>query len=122
MLRSKFFSADQVEAIVRDFRNAGLDPAEVAMMAFAEKITLNAYKIVQEDIDALRGHGFTDTDVLDIVLATAARNFVSKTLDAVGAQPDTVYMDLEQSLRETLTVGRAFGATPSGAPGYTNLD
>ena len=109
MLRSKFFSANQVEAIVRDFRNAGLDPAEVAMMAFAEKITLNAYKIVQEDIDALRAHGFTDADILDIVLTTAARNFVSKTLDAVGAEPDAAYMDLEPSLRESLTVGRPFG-------------
>ena len=79
------------------------------MMAFAEKITLNAYKVIPEDVDALRVHGFTDADILDIVLTTAARNFVSKTLDAVGAEPDAAYMDLEQPLRETLTVGRPFG-------------
>jgi AhpD family alkylhydroperoxidase len=42
VLRSKFFSAEQVEAIVRDYRSAGLLPAEVAMMAYAEKIVLNA--------------------------------------------------------------------------------
>ena len=51
MLRSRFFSAEQVEAIVRDYRNAGLEPAEVAMMAYAEKIVLNAYKVTPEEID-----------------------------------------------------------------------
>ena len=114
LLRSRFFSAEQIEAIVRDFRNAGLDPAEVAMMAFAEKLTLNAYKIVEEDIDRLRVHGFSDTDVADIALAAAARNFVSKFVDAVGAEPDMAYMDLEPSLRETLTVGRPFGVAGNG--------
>ncbi len=40
VLASKFFSAEQVEAIVQDYRHAGLEPAEVAMMAYAEKIVL----------------------------------------------------------------------------------
>ncbi len=110
VLRSRFFSAGQVEAIVRDFRNAGLDEAEVAMMAFAEKLTLNAYKIVPEDIDRLRALGFTDADITDIALTAAMRNFLSKFLDALGAEPDEVYLELEPSLREALTVGRPFGA------------
>ena len=109
MLRSKFFSAEQVEAIVRDYQNAGLDPAEVVMLAFAEKVTLNAYQVTPEDIEGLRAHGFTDADILDIVLATAARNFFSKSLDALGAEPDAAYMQLEESLRDTLAVGRPFG-------------
>ena len=88
MLRSKFFSAEQVEAIVQDYRHAGLEPAEVAMMAYAEKIILNAYKVTPEDIDGLRAHGFSDTDILDIALTAAARSFLSKVLDAVGAEPD----------------------------------
>lgn len=91
MLRSKFFSAEQVEAIVRDFRSAGLSPAEVAMMAFAQKVTEHAYRVTPDDVDGLRAHGFADTDILDIVLATAARNFFSKTLDALGAEPDAEY-------------------------------
>lgn len=109
MLRSKFFSAEQVEAIVRDYHNAGLEPAEVAMMAFAEKLTLNAYKITEKDIDELRAHGFTDAEILDIALAAAARNFFSKLLDAVGAEPDAEYLKLEKGLRKALAVGRPFG-------------
>jgi alkylhydroperoxidase family enzyme len=109
VLRSKFYSAEQVEAIVRDFRNAGLDPADVAMMAFAHKITLHAHRVTPEDIAELRSLGFIDEDILDIVLAAAARNFYSKALDALGAEPDEAYRELEPSLRKALSVGRSFG-------------
>ena len=110
MLRSQFFSAEQLEAIVQDYRHAGLEPAEVAMMAYAEKIILNAYKVTPEDIDGLRAHGFSDTDILDIALTAAARSFYSKVLDAVGSEPDEKYLDLQPELRRALSVGRPFGS------------
>ena len=78
-------------------------------MAFAEKLTLHAYKVTQEDIDELRRHGFSDGEILDVALAAAARNFFSKVLDAVAAEPDAAYLSLETDLRNTLTVGRPFG-------------
>jgi uncharacterized peroxidase-related enzyme len=111
LLRSKFFDAEQVEAIVRDYRNAGLEPAEVALMPFAEKITLHAYKITPQDIEDLRTHGFSDADILDIILAVAARNFWSKVTDAVGVEPHPEWLQktetlLGQELLQALTVGR----------------
>jgi uncharacterized peroxidase-related enzyme len=109
ILASKYFSAEQVEAMTRDYRTAGLEPAEVAMMAYAEKIVRNAYKVTPEDIDGLRAHGFSDTEILDIALVAAARSFLSKVTDAVGAEPDDWFMGLEPELRQTLTVGRPFG-------------
>ena len=109
MLRSSFFSAEQLEAIVQDYRNAGLEPAEVAMMAYTEKIILNAYKVTPEDIDGLRAHGFSDADILDIAMTAAARSFYSKTLDAIGAEPDEKFLDLQPELRQALSVGRPFG-------------
>ena len=120
MLRAKFFTPEQVEAIVRDYRNAGLSPAEVVMLAYAEKVTLNAYKVTQQDIDELRSHGFSDAEILDVALTATARNFFSKTLDAVGAEPDPEYLKLEDSLRQALAVGRPFGppghAAGAGSP------
>jgi uncharacterized peroxidase-related enzyme len=109
VLRSRFFSAEQLKMIVQDYRQAGLEPAEVAMMAYAEKIILNAYKVTPKDIDGLRAHGFSDTDILDIALTAAARSFYSKTLDAIGAEPDEKYLDVQPDLRQTLAVGRPFG-------------
>jgi uncharacterized peroxidase-related enzyme len=107
-LRSNLFSADEVEAIARDYRTAGLTPAEVAMMAFAQKVTRNANQVSPEDIEDLRRHGFSDEEILDVVLAAAARSFFSKVLDAVGAEPDPAYGTLPLALREVLAMGRPF--------------
>ncbi len=105
VLRKSSFSAEQLEAIVKDFHTAGLEPAEVAMMEFAQKISLNAHAITCTDVDDLRAQGITDIEILDITLAAAARNFFSKTLDALGAEPDAEYMNLEEPLRRALTGG-----------------
>lgn len=109
MLRREFFQPEEVEAIVRDYRNAGLPAADVAMLAFAEKVTLHAYKVTESDVEELRSHGFPDAEILDIVLAAAARNFFSRVVDAVGAEPDPEYLDLQAGLRRALAVGRPFG-------------
>ena len=108
-LRKSLFSAEQVAAIVVDFRNAGLEPAEVAMLAFVEKVIRHPHDTSPEDMDELRSHGFSDAEILDITLAAAARSFFARVLDAVGAEPDSVYLELEGGLRQALAVGRPFG-------------
>lgn len=109
MLRNSLFPPEQVEAILTDFRDAGLEPAEVAMLVFVERVIHHAHDISPEDIQELRSYGFSDAEILDITLATAARSFFAKVLDALGAEPDDLYMDLEEGLRDALTVGRPFG-------------
>jgi alkylhydroperoxidase family enzyme len=84
----------------------GLDTADAAIMAFAEKVVVDATSITQDDVDELRAHGLSDAEVLDVALAAAARCFFSKTLDALGAQPDAAYGRLDPAFREALTVGR----------------
>ncbi len=108
LLRKNFFSAEQLVAVVKDFRNAGLPPEEVALMSFAQKVTLQPYQVSPQDMDELRGHGLSDAEILDVVLVSAARNFFSKTLDLLGAVPDEAYLELEPELLQTLTIGRPF--------------
>ena len=109
LLRSNLVTPDGLEAIARDYRQAGLSPAEGAMMAFAEKVTLNAHAITAEDVATLRRREFSDTEIFDIAVTAAARCFFSKTLDAVGAVPDDTFRNLDERLRDALTVGRPFG-------------
>jgi uncharacterized peroxidase-related enzyme len=108
LLRKNFFSADELAAIVKDFRHAGLTDEEVAIMSFAQKVTTQANQISEHDIDELRGYGLSDEEILDVVLACTARNFFSKTLDALGVKPDVVYMELEPELLQVLPIGRPF--------------
>lgn len=108
ILRKNFFSAEQLTAIARDYRMAGLDPAEVAMMSLAEKVILDPNSITQQDVDDLRNHGFSDEGILDIVMAASARSFYGTVLDSLGVEPDEAYMELEPELREALVRGRPF--------------
>jgi alkylhydroperoxidase family enzyme len=108
LLRKNFFSVDQLMTIVKDFRNAGLPPEEVAIMSFAQKIITQAGQINEQEIDELHKHGLSDEEILDIVLASTARSFFSKMLDALDAKPDEAYLELEPELIQVLTVGRPF--------------
>lgn len=91
VLESNFFTHEQVEAITRDYRSAGLEEVEVAIMSFAAKVARHAYRVTPSDVNGLRSHGLTDAEILDVTLAAAARSFFSKTLDALGAEPDAAY-------------------------------
>ena len=108
MLPNNFFSADHLMTIVKDFRNADLPLEEVAIMSFAQKIIIQAGQINEQDIDELHKHGLSDEEILDVVLASTARSFFSKTLDALDAKPDEAYLELEPELIQVLTVGRPF--------------
>jgi uncharacterized peroxidase-related enzyme len=113
ILRKNFFSPEELVAIARDFRSSGLPPEEVALMEFAQKVTREANQVTQGDIEGLRELGLSDEEILDVALAVTARNFMSKTLDALGAEPDDALTSLEPELREALVIGRPFPAIRS---------
>ena len=108
LLRKNFFSANELLAIIKDFHHAGLSEEEVAIMSFAQKITTQPHQISETDIELLRGYGLSDEEILNVVLACTARNFFSKTLDALDAVPDEVYKQLEPELLKQLALGRPF--------------
>lgn len=114
VLRKNFFSVEQIQAIIKDFRNAGLPDEDVALMSFAQKVIHQANKVCDEDIEALRHYGLSDEDILDVVVVVTARSFFSKTLDALGVEPDEAYLTLEPELIETLAIGRPFPMTIAG--------
>jgi uncharacterized peroxidase-related enzyme len=102
ILNKNGVSVDQLRAILTDFHDAGLEPAEVAIMDFAEKIARSANEMMQADVDALRALGLEDVEILDITLTATMRCFASTTFNALGAGSDAVYDDLEQQLSDLL--------------------
>jgi alkylhydroperoxidase family enzyme len=97
---------EPVLAIALDRESSGLDEVDLAVMELAERVVDDASAIRPEDLQPLRELGLTETDVMDVVLAAAARCFFSKTLDALCVQPDASYSALPEALREVLVVGR----------------
>jgi alkylhydroperoxidase family enzyme len=106
VLRKNGFSAEQIMAIVADFRNAGLEPVEVALMAFAQKVIVDATAVKAGDIEELREFGLSDGEVVDVVLVATSRAFFSKTVDALGAVPEATILADDPALRAALMVPR----------------
>ena len=106
LLRAGLFSEAELTEIARDTRSARLTTAEESIMAFAEKVAREAHAITAADVDGLRRHGLEDAEILDVVLAATARCFFSKTVDSVGALPDSAFASLDATLRGALTTGR----------------
>lgn len=102
---------EPVAAIARDHRAAGLDEVDVAVMDLAERVVDDATSIEDRDLDRLRALGLSDDEIMDVVLAAAARCFFSKTLDALGVLPDAKYAELDPELRDALIVGRPIAET-----------
>lgn len=118
-LRSSYCALQHGKVLAQEFLSFedvpglpdGLDDADRAVMELAEKVVDDATSVTQADIDRLRGFGLSDVEIVDVVLAAAARCFFSKTLDALGCDPDSAFNDLiEPELREALTVGRPIEA------------
>jgi alkylhydroperoxidase family enzyme len=95
-----------VRAIALDRNAAGLDAVDVAVMELAEKVVDDATSIEDEDRQPLRDLGLSEAEIMDVVLAAAARCFFSKTLDALGVQPDATFVELDPAVRDVLVVGR----------------
>jgi alkylhydroperoxidase family enzyme len=97
---------EPVREIALDYRTAGLDEVDVAVMEFAERVVDDAASIGEAELQRLRDLGLSQTEIMDVALAAAARCFFSKTLDAIGVLPDASYQELTPDLREALVVGR----------------
>ncbi len=97
---------EPVAQIAADHRTAGLDEVDVAVMDLAEQVVDDATSISEAGLQRLRDLGLSQQEIMDVILAAAARCFFSKTLDALGVQADSSYSELEPGLRQALVVGR----------------
>ena len=105
-LLAKFYSPDELEAIILKTPSSPLSAAERAVMRLAAKVAVDASALSQQDIDELRQYGYTDNAIFDVVAAAAARCFFAKIPDALGAEPDAPLGDLDANLLQLLLVGR----------------
>jgi uncharacterized peroxidase-related enzyme len=99
-------SKETLLAIQRNFRTAGLSDKDVAMLGYAEKVTVAADRVTQSDIDRLRAFGFSDRNIFDIALCASFRCMLSKMVDATGAVPEPAFNGSDESFRAAMTVGR----------------
>jgi len=90
-LRAGALTEEQLQGLARrEDETAGLDDADVAVLRFAEKLSTDAAAMTDADSQALRDAGFTDRQIVDIALAAAVRNYLSRALQALAVPVDDV--------------------------------
>ena len=106
VLARQVLDSEGVTAIARGSDEAPLDAVDRAVMVLARSVVRGADQVTEDDLAELRALGLRDDEILDVILAAAARCFFSKVLDASGTAPDSAFLDLDDGLRTALTVGR----------------
>lgn len=77
-----------MQAIAKgDLDQAGLTPAERALLEYVTKVTEAAYRTTREDVQALRDHGWTEAQIAEAVYITAMFAFFNRVADAFGIAP-----------------------------------
>lgn len=79
------------EMLVMNWRTAGLDARQTAMLVFAEKMTIESHKIEESDRDALRLVGFSDRDIWDIAGVAGFFNMTNRIASATDMRPNDGY-------------------------------
>jgi uncharacterized peroxidase-related enzyme len=92
--------------IAHDYRSAGLDEKDTAMLEYAEKMTLRPSEITEKDVQKLRDVGWTDGEILDIAALTSYRNFITRMADALGVELTENYKSLRRDYVDSLMVGK----------------
>lgn len=79
------------EALVMNWRMAGLDARQRAMIVFALKMTHESTAIEETDRDALRTAGFSEADIWDIGAVASFFNMSNRMASAFGMVPNPEY-------------------------------
>jgi uncharacterized peroxidase-related enzyme len=85
-----------VHLIASNWRLAGLDEANEALCAYAEKLTKTPEQMAPDDLAILRGYGFDDRAIHDATQVISYFNYINRVADALGVEPETFIRPWEE--------------------------
>jgi uncharacterized peroxidase-related enzyme len=77
-----------VQAAMRDYRTSDLEPRVRALCDFAVKLTRAQWTLEAEDVEGLRGQGWSDRAIHDAIQVIAYFNYITRVADAVGIEDE----------------------------------
>ncbi len=88
-----------------DWRKAGVDDKDMAMLEYAEKVTLAPSSITEKDVENLRSHGWSDVEILEIACLASYRNYIARVANALGVESEEHHFADDLATRERLAAG-----------------
>lgn len=74
---------------MRDWRSAGLGAVDMALCAYAEKLTQSPAAMTEADVQGLRAAGLDDRAIHDATQVIAYFNYINRIADALGVERET---------------------------------
>jgi len=74
-----------------DLEAAGLSEKERLLLEFAGTITTAAYRVTDEQVQALRDAGWTDEQIAEVAYDAALFNLFVRLADTFGIEPPAMY-------------------------------
>lgn len=78
--------AAYAESVILDWRAAGLDAVDLALCAYAEKLTCTPAEMTEFDVQQLRDQGLSDVAIHDAIQVIAYFNYINRIADAVHVE------------------------------------
>lgn len=88
-------TVELAQQLKTNYRTADIAPRELAMLEFAELLTVQPANVVEADIQQLRESGWSDEDIVDIVHQTALFNYMTRIADGLGVELDGRMLEAE---------------------------
>jgi len=85
------------DTIAANYRAADLTPRQRVMLDLAVMVTEDSAAVGDQDIAALREHGFSDEDIMDIIQTAALFNYSNRVASALGMRPNREYHHMARS-------------------------
>ncbi|RXH35961.1 alkylhydroperoxidase [Bradyrhizobium nanningense] len=83
--------ADQVAV---NYRKADITDRQKAMLDFAVRVSMEAYKVSESDFATLKSHGFTEEDVWDIAAITAFFGLSNRLANVTSMRPNAEFYSM----------------------------
>jgi len=83
--------ADQVAV---NYRKADITDRQKAMLDFAVKVSVEAYRVGESDLETLKSHGFTEEDAWDISAISAFFALSNRLANVTSMRPNTEFYAL----------------------------
>ena len=86
-------SEDVVRQLGADSSQPAVDEKTGKLLEYARKVTQHAYKVTDEDVEALRHWGWSDRQILEATVVAGQFNFINRIVDALGAEFEPVMLE-----------------------------
>lgn len=86
--RDEVEDQEMVDRIAENWKSAGLDEADRALLTFAEKLTAASATVGEHDVEELRSHGFNDKAISSCVQVVAYFNYINRVAEGLGVAPE----------------------------------